>query len=216
MPRPLIVSSTPRPTPGLYKLRIELVPESLWGVNLRAAMSATMWSQVGAIVFERAGGQCQICGGVGHRHPLECHEAWEYIPDRKFETGINRQVLRGLEALCPDCHLAKHIGFAEKTGRGERTMAHLSHVNGISLATAKLYAEQTYETQRQYARLAWTQDIEWFKLNFPGRLATERAVAKELADEERHAAKATDLAKRVHAGDPPSQPSPAALNPARI
>jgi hypothetical protein len=187
MASPVILSSTPRPTPGTYKLRIELVPEALWGVNLRSAMSATMWGQVGEIVFERAGGRCEICGGVGRRHPLECHEAWAYVPDRKLETGINSQILRRLEALCPDCHLAKHIGFAEKTGRGEKTMAHMARVNGISLATARLYVEETYETQRRFARLAWRQDIEWFRSNFPGRLTAERAAAKKLAKEARMA-----------------------------
>jgi hypothetical protein len=167
--------------PASYKLRIELIPERQWGVNLRAAMSATQWDKVSAEVFQEAGGRCEICGGIGRKHPLECHEVWSYDEDLNFEAGRRSQILSGLQALCPACHRVKHLGFADKQGWLESSLIHMARVNIISKSEAKAYVDWAYGQQRRRERMRWEQDIEWFKQRFPGKLRAERAARTKAA-----------------------------------
>ena len=162
--------------PSTFPLKIELVPERQWGINLRACMSETQWDKVCAEVFQGAGGRCEICGGVGRKHPLECHEVWKYEEDEDFKIGRRMQILKGLEALCPACHRVKHLGFAEKQGWLDGSLAHLARVNGISMAEAKVYLTKAYRRQRERSHMRWDQDITWFRERFPGRLRDERPV----------------------------------------
>src|SRR5574337_1863360 len=88
------------------KLTIELVPQTSWMNNVRAVLTTKRWDILRGIVADQAWNVCEICGGVGPKHPVECHEIWEY--DEKNRT----QKLAGMIALCPDCHMVKHFGFA--------------------------------------------------------------------------------------------------------
>lgn len=178
MPHPLGALSATPIAPSRYKLRIELVPERQWGMNLRAAMSATQWDRVSAEVFAAAGGLCQICGGIGSKHPLECHEVWRYNENSDLSAACRTQVLQGLEALCPACHRVKHLGFADKQGWLERSLEHLARVNGIGMREARAYLDWAYREQRRRSTMRFEQDIGWFRERFPGRLRAERAAGK--------------------------------------
>lgn len=175
MPIPTGVFSAVRISPARYKLRIELVPEKQWGVNLRAEMSATQWAKVSDKVFAAAGGVCEICQGVGSRHPLECHEVWRYDENLDLAAEGRAQILVGLQALCPACHRVKHLGFADKKGWIDASLAHLARVNGISTAEARAYVDWAYKQQRQRARMRFALDLSWFRAHFPGHLRDERA-----------------------------------------
>lgn len=178
MPMPYLSPTTARVSPSAYRLRIELIPERQWGVNLRALMSETQWSQVSAAVFESASHRCEICGGVGRAHPLECHETWLYDEDPNFARPRRAQILTGMQALCPPCHRVKHLGFADKSGWLDASLDHLATVNGISTREARAYLEAAYVQQRRRASMRWDQDISWFRERFPGRLRDERAARK--------------------------------------
>lgn len=60
------------------KLTIELVPATSWGNNLRSRLPKKSWNAIRKRVYKEADFKCEICGGVGKRHPVECHEVWEY------------------------------------------------------------------------------------------------------------------------------------------
>lgn len=94
------------------RLTVDLVPRSQWGANLAQALKGARWDTLRKETYRRAGGRCEVCGGVGSRHPLEAHEVWEYDE----ESGIQRLVR--LIALCPACHEVQHIGRAGTIGRG--------------------------------------------------------------------------------------------------
>lgn len=166
-PPPRIVAE-PVAGPGDYKLKIELVPERAWGLNLRAVLKASEWKKIKEWTFERAGSRCEICGKVGRKHPVECHEIWAYEE--------NQRVMRlvGLQALCPLCHLAKHYGFAEKQDLSNAVIAHLATVNGISPGEAAYYAKRSIDGQRRRSKMAWRLNLDWFEERWPGWVTPEK------------------------------------------
>jgi hypothetical protein len=103
----MTTDSTPR-------LTIELVPRTCWFSNVRDQVPRGDWDRIRREVYERAGKRCEVCSGRGSRHPVECHEVWEYD-----ETAHVQRLVRMI-ALCPACHEVKHIGLAGLKGRGEQ------------------------------------------------------------------------------------------------
>jgi len=104
-------------------LTVEMIPPSSWGDNLRNKLGPEKWSRLSKIIYNRAGRRCEICNGIGERHPVECHEVWEYHD----ELGV--QKLIDLIALCPQCHKVKHIGRSKATGTYDDSLYHLMVVN---------------------------------------------------------------------------------------
>ena len=133
------------------KLTIELVPDSSWYNNVRALVSPEEWDRLRRTVYRQAKHRCEICGGVGPRHPVECHEVWRY------EDGIQRLVR--MIALCPACHEVKHIGFASTQGRGDIALAHLAEVNGWSVDRAVVYLYRQADVWEERSRVTWELDV---------------------------------------------------------
>src|SRR5271154_3109709 len=136
------------------RLSIELVPATCWFSNVRSAVSKAQWDKIRKQVYKAAEHVCQICGGVGPRHPVECHEIWAYDDTNQI------QKLVGMIALCPDCHQVKHFGFARSRGKGELAMQHFISVNGLTKKQAELYLHnamvQWFERSQKQP---WTLDI---------------------------------------------------------
>lgn len=99
------------------------------------------------LVCEAAGNRCEICGGIGKRHPC--------------------QPVVGLIALCPDCHAVKHLARTRMVSvqQGHRSiyenaLRHLARVNEWDGERLKSYVAATRETfQRREALGAWAQDV---------------------------------------------------------
>lgn len=137
------------------KLTIELVPSSSWGNNLRSALPKAKWDKLRRKCYEEAGYVCEVCGGVGPRHPVECHEIWEY----NDHTGVQKLV--GVIALDPMCHRVKHIGHALSIGLGARTVAHMAKVNEITVAEAWDYVDSALRKWQNRSRFPWEVDISF-------------------------------------------------------
>lgn len=135
------------------KLTVELVPATSWGDNLRSHFKTREWDLLRKACYEQAGHKCEICGGKGRRHTLECHEIWHYDDDQCVQT------LKGLIALCPSCHEVKHIGRAMAVGLGDRALAHLVKVNGITQAEAVAHVGDAFALWKTRTQKAWTLDI---------------------------------------------------------
>ena len=140
------------------KLTIELVPRGQWGSNLRSELPRSQWDKLRKATYKAAGHRCEICGGKGPKWPVECHERWFYDEDTKT------QKLEGLIALCPDCHLCKHFGFAQVQGKQERAFRHLMKINEWSESDAEYYLEAVFETWARRSNETWTLDISWLYL----------------------------------------------------
>ena len=69
------------------------------------------------------------------------------------------QTLKGLIALCPSCHEVKHIGRAMAVGFGDRALAHLVKVNGITQAEAVAHVGDAFALWKARTQKAWTLDI---------------------------------------------------------
>ena len=141
------------------KLTIELVPSTTWGENLRSMLSKSEWDRIRKSVYEKAKNKCEICGGVGPKWPVECHEIWQYEEESKT------QFLRGFIALCPKCHQVKHMGRTMSIGKGKQATQHLARVNGWSIQDAQYYIEVMFEIWHRRSQENWTLDISWLKDN---------------------------------------------------
>jgi hypothetical protein len=139
------------------KLEIELVPSSSWFNNVRAVVTAKQWNAIKSAVSSKAYDLCEICGGVGPKHPVECHEIWSYDEKKSI------QKLEGMIALCPDCHQVKHFGFAQVQGKGDKALAHLMKINKLKKPEAEKYVKEAFELWSKRSQKSWTLDISHLK-----------------------------------------------------
>lgn len=141
----------------MAKLTIELVPSTCWFTNLRSELKQSQWDKLRRKTYRNAHYRCEICGGKGDTHPVECHEIWHYDDEKHI------QKLEGLIALCPACHEVKHIGLAGIKGRSKEAAAHLAFVNGWDIAQAKKYINQSFQKWEERSQHEWQLDITWLE-----------------------------------------------------
>ena len=139
------------------KLTIDLVPITSWTNNVRAIVSQKQWDYLRNQVYSKAYHICEICGGVGPKHPVECHEIWSY-DSKKFI-----QKLESMIALCPDCHMVKHIGLAEVRGLRAKAVRHLMTVNKMTNKQAEQYIADSFKEWAQRSKNQWVLDLSHLK-----------------------------------------------------
>lgn len=137
------------------RLTVELVPASSWGDNLRSRLPRKEWDRLRRAQYEAAGHLCEICGGRGRYHPVECHETWAYDDD----AGV--QTLTGLIALCPTCHMVKHLGLTFIKRKWPQAIKHLMKVNDWNEKEAKAYAEVVFKIFDERSKRKWTLNLDW-------------------------------------------------------
>jgi len=135
------------------KLAIELIPKSMWGFNVRSEVSRQDWDRIRVPVYTAAGNRCEICGGQGTQHAVECHEVWEFIEEQHVQR------LARLIALCPACHQVKHFGRAVVLGFEGDATAHLMKVNRWDLPTARRYISAAGREWQRRSEYEWTLDL---------------------------------------------------------
>jgi len=139
------------------KLSIELVPKSCWFSNVRSAVNKAQWDVIRKQVYAKAYHVCELCGGVGPNHPVEAHEIWDY-DDKKLI-----QKLEGMIALCPNCHMVKHIGLAHVNGKTEEALNHLMSVNKMSKKDAQEYITDSFMVWAMRSTKTWVLDLSGLK-----------------------------------------------------
>lgn len=139
------------------KLTIEPVPEAAHFINLRTTLRREDWNRVRRYYYQRAHYRCQICGGVGDEHPVECHEVWAWEPPE--------QRLVDCAAICPACHAVKHPGFQARQGNWDEVFTHLRIVNDWSLERAIEYFN------KEISHHATLREVKEWKLNIRPALA---------------------------------------------
>lgn len=135
-------------------LFIDLVPSTAWFSNLRSELTTAEWDLVRRQTYQAAGHHCSACQGQGPRHPVECHERWNY------DLSTRVQSLLGTVALCPACHETTHYGLAEVRGRGRGTAAkaNLMRVNNWSGSMANQHIRQAMATWVLRSSVQWQLD----------------------------------------------------------
>lgn len=112
------------------------------------------WDIIRKQVYQKADNVCEICGGKGINHPVECHEVWEYDED----TGIQR--LGKFQALCPLCHEVKHYGLAYARGFELRAFKHFVSINKISRDLAREIVDRVFKQWEYRSTLTWNLCID--------------------------------------------------------
>jgi hypothetical protein len=139
------------------KLTIELVPSTSWFTNVRSLVKPNEWDKLRTESYLKAKYRCEICNGIGKKHPVECHEIWEYNDETR------EQKLIGLISLCPKCHQVKHAGFAIATHKGNEVVQQLMLVNGMTKKEANDYIEKSFELWRERSKVKWNVNIDLIK-----------------------------------------------------
>lgn len=134
-------------------LTIEMIPSSTSFTNVRSLLSIEKWNKIRRFIYKRAKYKCEICRGKGEKHPIECHEVWQY----KEDTHVQRLI--GLIGLCPDCHTVKHIGRSIMIRKKTRCIKHLAHINQWSIRKATQYVEDCFCLMEKKNKHKWTVDI---------------------------------------------------------
>lgn len=136
-----------------YKLQIELIPRSSFFKNVRSEVSKSEWDKIRKKIYAQAGYRCEICDGKGSKHPVECHEIFEYDEENRI------QKLARLIALCPACHEVCHIGLARVRGRYEEALNHFCKVNDVHKKEAERYIDNCFKTWKNRSSIQWTLDL---------------------------------------------------------
>ncbi len=141
------------------KLTIELVPESSFYHNVRSEVSTATWDKIRKFVYKRANYKCEICGGQGDKHPVECHEVWYY-----YDAGLGSKALQRLIkfiALCPKCHQVKHFGLSRIRGLEFKAEEHLKTINNWDNWEARGYIDDCFETWGERSQMEWQVDVRY-------------------------------------------------------
>jgi len=133
---------------------VQLVPATSFGQNLRALLCEADWDRLRRATYRAAGYRCEVCGGRGPDHPVECHELWVY------DDQAHVQRLERLVALCPDCHAVAHIGHARVTGRDRAARNHMARVNGWTGSQVDGHLAKAYTVWERRSRHPWSLDLE--------------------------------------------------------
>lgn len=135
------------------KLKIELVPQTAWQRNIRELFPKD-WDIIRKIVYAQSDFKCEVCGEKGSNHPVEIHEVWH------FNDKNGTQTLGKLEALCPSCHLVKHMGFAMNIKKGEEAFQRFITINGLDEETGKAIKSAVFNLWYIRSKKRWILDEE--------------------------------------------------------
>ena len=155
VPRPMLPI---RDRPGLDPpyLRINLIPQTSWGRNMRALMPKDEWRAFARNhVYSKTGYVCLVCGGRGPQWPVEADEVW------RFEHSSSTQRLHNVVPLCPACHEVRTCGFATAQGRQQEVAKHLAWVERISVKLALTRIKQALSTWEDRSQKRWKIDLTY-------------------------------------------------------
>ena len=139
----------PKPT-----LLPDMLPMTSWENNLRKQLQTDEWDRLRKYCYQAAGYTCKACGSRGEPH-VEAHEVWRFEED----TGV--QKLTNLLCLCPVCHKAKHLGFAQRIGVLDQVYARLMWLNDWSVAELESAVDKAQKQQEMLSQREWQLDTSF-------------------------------------------------------
>ncbi|MEU5157078.1 hypothetical protein [Glycomyces sp. NPDC021274] len=145
--------------PGL--LYPDMLPENVWGSNLRGILPKSQWDALRIPVCDNAGNLCEVCGQPGYdpesgkpRRP-DCHELWHF----EVHADLAVQRLARLVALCPDCHRVQHAGRAAVLGELSMVVGQLRAINAWNDYEVRLALHSADERFRWRLQFEWDLDL---------------------------------------------------------
>lgn len=138
-------------------LRPFIVPQTLWGHNLRSTLESDAWHIIRQHICAKYGYRCMVCGRAGSKSPVKADDIWEYDDENHSTT------LKSIIPLCPNCHAIRHWGENSLVGKKtEDILAHIMFVNRLSRYDAErivIEAITTWEQRSNYND--WSIDYSW-------------------------------------------------------
>lgn len=134
-------------------LSIELVPQSSWYSNVRSNVSKEQWDVIRRASYKKANYLCEICGGKGSSHPVECHEVLEYNENTRIQKLIR------FISLCPNCHKVKHIGFHGV----DENIPWLMKINNWDSEIANKYVDNCFGIWSRRSKMSWKLDLSYLE-----------------------------------------------------
>ena len=100
------------------------------------------------------------------------------------------QSLLGLMALCPSCHLVKHMGYANISGKGGFAQSHLAKINQWSMEKTEAYIKEQFQLWEERSQYEWTLNLDWLErcdvaIALPERLGQKEGVRNPFIRKER-------------------------------
>ncbi len=144
------------------KLEIDLVPQTTWYKNLRKVLPKYEWDKIRKNVYAKFNYLCAICGDRGR---MNCDEMWE------FDDNNNVQKLKGLQAVCDNCHHIKHMGFVNiqiSNGAWPESMLddltrHFVKVNNVTVHEFNRHLSEASKIWRERSKKEWKIDFGDYK-----------------------------------------------------
>lgn len=124
--------------------------------NVRKAVTKESWDIIRRDSYAKYNRVCGTCGVSGV--VLECHEIWD------FDDRNEVQKLRGLIALCSECHRVKHFGFAMVLADQGKIdldvlIRHFMKVNGCRRSTFDKHLAQSIALWEERSKKNWKIDL---------------------------------------------------------
>ena len=70
-----------------------LIPKQSFYNNVRSSFSTKKWDRLRKDCYKAAFYKCEVCGGVGSAHPVECHEVWDFDDENKMTREECEQII---------------------------------------------------------------------------------------------------------------------------
>lgn len=142
------------------KLRIKLVPKSLWGKSLCRLLPGEIWDKIWVKYYGKRGGKCEVCGWP--KRPFHLHEEWKY-DDKKHIQKLSR-----FRFLCRKCHWTVHLGQGQiEVGEAELNyddiVKHFCKVNRCSKRDFNRYYNEARRIWEKRSKYEWKQDFGKYK-----------------------------------------------------
>lgn len=143
------------------KIKIQLIPKTCYGKNLRSVLPSHKWQQLSRLVRSNSNGVCEICGmQVSSISEMDAHEVWAF-EKRKNKKGKIKYVQRlvKIQASCKLCHKAAHIGHSSYGDDYERVVDHYLCVNGCKYSKFVKKQRRAYQKFLKRSEHKWKLDI---------------------------------------------------------
>ncbi len=153
-----IISYNNKPEGNSLKLEIELVPETSSRESAQKIVKESEWHRIKFVTHGLTGFRCEICNGLGTKHPLECHEVWSY------DAKTNIQKLIKFKSLCPLCHDVKHLGNSGFFDSRERAVDRFVALNNIPRSKAEQLINKAESLHIRRSKKTWRLDFSILSL----------------------------------------------------
>lgn len=141
---------------GGQELYIDLIPKSCWFTNVRYCISKNDWNILRKIIYERVNYKCECCNIDCKQNniSIEAHERWYY------DYNTKTQKLMRLIALCRNCHLATHYGYAKISGKEKIAINQLLKVRNCSIIDLNKHINYSFSVWKDRNEYEWNLDLD--------------------------------------------------------